>query len=494
MKIARLFLGLLIGSLFVVSCHKQEGQIIDPWETTNNVGFSQCSIVGNVDYAVYNVSLNLQSLTQDSIQVERVELKYWADGLGTSDTVTLKLLEDETLAMQETPLLMHDTLWKKISPKTRYSYQLVMTDGFIMHEVVEGQFETVNPAPSVKIDNAYLSNGKYYCEATVGAFRRALLDDAETPYELRLYYGESEDDVENSVELSDEITKEVKPETDSLYLHFSGSIMNQGIVNLWFKAYVKDSWGNEVYSEPFAFGRDPISQIMSEPDMAQAENGIVRVSGKASMGAEELTLYQCGFCYGLNESPTLDDQVVLVDSPQWGRIYQCQLNNLQPGATYHCRSFLKVTDENGAVYYSTENKTFTMPAAALPVDVEVVEEIENALLNGYGLYATIGSVTGDESLVAERGFVWRIKVEGEDTPVTFDNADGSAPGYKKTEIPQEYSMYLTLAGVNLSDDQFVTIMSGLEIETLYTCRAYIKLTDETVLYSEGTLEVKTLSE
>jgi len=492
MKTVKLFFGLLLCSMLFFACSKDDGEIVNPWGPTETTGFVDCSVKGNVDYADFIVTLKPSNLTCDSLIVRRMEMMCWAKQGDTAKTDTIKcsLIQNGVVFYKSNPDAKYEGVFESLLPKKEYGYQLVVSDDYIMNDTLLGSFNTLDPAPTVRIDTAYLGGGKYSCKATVIAGRRSFFDENYMNY-IQMFWGDSETSIDNSFNVDTVTSTELTG--DSIQLHCVGSFGNTGSTSLWFKARVEDSWGDVVFSEPYRFNSDPISTIVGSPDLTQWETeGIVNLSGKATIGADSTaTLYRRGFCYGLSQNPTIQDNVVEAGIAMWG-MYSCSLTDLLPNTTYYYRSFLQLAD--GIIYYSAECKSFTTGDVATSLSIAVGQYVQNPMIPA-GCYILTATVDGEISMVEDCGYVWKANAEGGVDGITLEDNDGFISGYcgTGTDVPQEYAMLLPFLGITLTDHDYITVVTGLEEGATYTCRAYAKLSDGSVCYSNGSLEVQTPS-
>ena len=498
MKIARSLFGILICSLMLFSCQKPEGEIIDPWEEVLDDTLVSCSVKGGVDNAIYTIEINLNKVSEDVLTLETLDFTYWENGMQSSVITPIHVAKDLVLVKQDSVLRFSDTL-ESLQPNRFFSYQLALSDGFMLHDTIAGQFKTLDPTPDVRVDTVTAYNGVYTCRATINAYTKAML--TEPPHSFQLLWGYSPDEIVNDVPIDETQTVVETISPDSLSIHIVGiaSTVSYGAnVDVWFKAVVHDSWGNVAISEPYGLNSKPAVMLNGDPLNQYGENGSVTLYGKAVPGIENVTLYQCGFCYGFEEDPSMADLVVTTTSPAWGP-FTYTLSDLEPEKTYYYRAFIQVNDGNGEVYYSSCGSFFTGggddpddpddPDVPDAVSVVVGHEVENPMISAAGLHVLTSSVEGDESLVKECGYLWKANPSEGLVIVSFDNCDGAVTSFRAgdADIPDEYAWMLPLLGVDATD--YVALLDALDGETRYICRAYVKLTDDSVVYSEGTLVV-----
>ena len=75
------------------------------------------------------------------------------------------------------------------------------------------------------------------------------------------------------------------------------------------------------------------------------------------------TMRQCGICWGTNENPTINNNVVLVEELTTGE-YALELTSLVPGTTYHARAF--ATNNVGTTYGEDVSFTTLEEPSAFP--------------------------------------------------------------------------------------------------------------------------------
>ncbi|MCR5013859.1 MAG: hypothetical protein K6A28_03680 [Bacteroidales bacterium] len=492
MKTAKLFFGLLLCSMLFFACSKDDGEIVNPWGPTDATGFMACSVKGNVDYADFTVTLKPSNLTCDSLIVRKLEMKCWSkqDDADQIDTLKCSLIQHGVVFYKSNPDAKYEGVFEGLQPKKEYGYQLLVSDDFVMNDTLSGSFYTLDPTPTVKIDTAYLGGGKYSCEATVVAGNRSFFDEDYMSY-IQMFWGDTVTGIDTPFNVDSFIPTELPG--DSIQLHYVGSFGNTGSTSLWFRARVEDSWGDVVYSEPYRFNSDPISTITGSPDMTQWNSeGTVRLQGKASIGADpNVSLYRRGFCYGLSLNPTIQDNVVEADLAVWG-MYSCTLNGLAPNTTYYYRSFLQLTNANGEVYYSSECQSFTTGDAPIPVSIAVGQHVQHPLLPA-DYYVLTATVDGEIAMIVDCGYVYKANAEGGVADITLEDNDGFVTGFcaAGAEVPQEFAPLLPWLGISLTEHDYITVLSGLTEGTTYSCRAFAKLSDGRVCYSNEGLTVQT---
>lgn len=480
-------------SLLFFSCQKDGGSV------GANTKMSS-EIKGGVDYAECALKFNVDSL----FRLEKADMTYWL--MSATDTVSENLFQDTMLKKGFSELHKRITL---LQPNSTYGYTLRVTDGLFFDTIISGEFNTLDPTPMVSVDTAIFSAGVVTCRATAKIYDHAVSGGLYD--KLQLLWGNDETEITNLITVDDSIGVDSVSIPGMWVLSFQGGVSMPGVSTLWFKATMSDSFGHLAESAPYRYTSFPISQIFSEADLSHwADQGVVTIAGKAIKGAVDTILYQRGFCYGLNENPTVEQDSISVatSAPVWGT-YSCSLSNLQPNTTYYYRSFLQVQDENGAVFYSNACKTFTTTTTdpvdpVDPVDpdpdpapVTVVAKepfVPSGSVGGFsipeGMHILIAAVDGEVSQITERGFVWKEKTNNSD-PVTFENSVGSAVGFTTNDAPAEWSQYvsfLPMLGLNLAENEYLAIADSLNSGATYVLRAYVKCGDKTY-YSDNVIEI-----
>lgn len=488
MKKLRLLLGLLICTVLLFSCRKPiEGDDPGTWMATDSVHLvGTCSIVGDLDLGVYTITLDPSTVSADAVRLEKVELVYCEgnqelDSVAAGELHRVEILKDAVLKQIYT---RSDTI-RNLTPGTTYSYQLIITDAVFSDATPRKTFQTLQNIESVvKMDTVYVSSGRVECRASVTAHWRALLDDPG--YTLSLFLGSTPAAIDQEIE-------DVEIVYDSLVgmtvkKGFGGHVAVGADVSLWFRAYVKDSWGKEAYSDTaqFVMSSQPFVVIVKHDQLDPVS---YRIKGNTVQGTEDVLLYQCGFCYGFNPTPTINDSYVVSTTTQWGP-YTCDLTNLEHNTTYYYRAFIQITDENGPIYYSEGSGQFTTDAEVVPIELEMIDlsdiytnpslPLPFPLIEPTSAYVLGRIVNGALDDVREYGFVWQkaVDVNGE---IDLFNCLGHVTGIDASQV----QMLALLVGS--LDGAFLQQITGLESETEYIVRAYAKLKTGGETYSEPIL-------
>ena len=480
MKKMRLLLVTLICSMWLCSCQKPDGgDQPGSWMATDTTCLGTCSVIGDLDLAVYSVRLDPANVQANQVQLKSVELLYGPEGQVSEGNVRkLQILRDTVL---NSIFARTDTLWNLV-PNTTYAYRLVISDAVFSDTTRQKTFQTQSAMqPLVTVDTAFISDGRIQCNASVIAHWRSMLDDIG--YTLNLYWGTDSLTIDQPMEDVEVVYEGL--EDKLIYKSFTGSIPVGADTSLWFKAYVKDSWEWETTSTP-------VQLILSDQPyvtiVKHDQTGPVSfcLKGNAVKGSSDVILYRCGFCYGQVPRPTLDNLFVEAASNQWGS-FTVDLEDLAYNTSYYYRAFIQITDENGPIYYSDGSGQFSTDAAPVSYHVEMIDLsdiytnplLPIQLIEPNKAYVLAKMLDGSLNDVREYGFVWKHKVEGEDETVTLENCLGHVMG----EDASHYPMLTMVPGLPDLTGAFLKQLTDMGIETEYWVGAYLIMRDESIVYS-----------
>lgn len=497
MKKMRLFFGLLICAFMLFSCNKpNEGDDPGTWMATDSIHLvGACTVTGDLDLAVYTITLNPAIVHADQVRLEKVELLYrmgipMTDSAAWDNAKHVNILRDTVL---NSVYYYTDTLWNLIPGKT-YSYRLVMSDEVFSDTTSVKSFQTLNvEKPRVTIDTVFLSAGMVKCQASVNAHWRSMLD--EFGYTLSLFCGTDAFSLDQEMEQVEVVYDTLMGNT--LKRGFQGSVALGADTSLWFRAYVKDSWDQEAWSDTvnYVISDQPYAAIVKHERLGPVS---YRLKGNAVQGNNDVSLYRCGFCYGTTPYPTVNSMVVEATPAQWGA-YSCVLSELAYSTTYYYRAFLQITDEYGPVYYSSNIGQFITDTQEAPLSVEMIDLadiytnplIPIPLMEQTRAYVLAKVENGALSDVREYGFVWKKRIEGDnDNEVTLENCLGSVNGLDASQLPPTFSI---LPGLPDLTNAFFQQLTDMESGTEYWVGAYAKMGGGVVIYSPG-ISLKMLSE
>jgi hypothetical protein len=156
---------------------------------------------------------------------------------------------------------------------------------------------------------------------------------------------------------------------------------------------------------------EPISFVYTHAYQPEVSTGTVSgiTTTSATVGGNFLndggaTMKQCGICWGTNENPTINNNVVLVEELTTGE-YALELANLIPGTTYHARAF--ATNTVGTTY--GEDVTFTTTFVLPTVTTDEASWVTTTTAIVGGQFSFVGNC-----VVTECGVCYRIE-QGEET-------------------------------------------------------------------------------
>ena len=154
-----------------------------------------------------------------------------------------------------------------------------------------------------------------------------------------------------------------------------------------------------------------------------------------------------GVCWGKAPNPTIDDFHVANGSGKGG--YACTLTDLEPDQKYYYRAYAQ---DGGKYVYAQDEKNFTTKNGLVTLTTVAATNIGST-------YATLGGVVNDNGMpILERGVCY-----------------GLEPG---TSIEGLH------AASTDSTNTFAVALTGLENETLYYYKAYVKPQLGSIVYGE----------
>lgn len=237
MKKVRFLWVLMLGCLFVTSCHKLEGDEIP--EVNKTLSYELDST------GVFRVATSSSS----GVFIDVLKIFYMEQGLqamshNTADSVILK----DVFVKGNTPV---DTLWK-LEPNKVYEYCVVIKD-FTQMSVVDTISDTTQVVMEthminsripkvVKADSAWVAHDTLWLSGTVRSHWRPLMDSIGLTRDLKFIWGATESLTDTVVA---QIVKDTLEGTD-LNIDLRGIIpMNelQGVNQVWYRTYVKNAWG-----------------------------------------------------------------------------------------------------------------------------------------------------------------------------------------------------------------------------------------------------------
>lgn len=488
MKKMRLLLGLLMCIALLFSCKKPiEGDDPGTWMATDSVHLvGTCSVVGDLDLGVYTITLDPNSVNATQVRLDKVELIYYKgnqalETVPAADVHKVEILKNTELS---TVYTRSDTIWN-LTPGTTYSYQLVVTDAVFSDSTQRKTFQTLQGVQSsVKVDTVYIANGHIECYASLSAHWRAVMEDPG--YTFSLFWGTSPTAIDQEITPLDVVYDSLVNMT--VKKGYSGQVTLGADEALWFRAYLKDSWGNESRSDTlqFVMSSQPTVVIVKHDQLGPVS---FRLKGNTLKGMEDVSFYRCGFCYGLISSLSINDAIVVSPTTQWGS-YTCDLSNLEYNTTYYYKAFLQITDENGPIYYSDNVGQFTTDVETIPIELEMIDlasfytnpslPLPFPLITGSTVYVLARITNGGLSDVREYGFVWE-KASDVQGDIDLTHCLGSIVGVDASQLPQLAFIIGSVEGA------FLQQITGLQSETEYMVRAYAKLKTGGAAYSEPIL-------
>ncbi|MBR4392377.1 MAG: hypothetical protein IKT08_09775 [Bacteroidales bacterium] len=488
MKNWRLFFVLLMGVILLASCQKQEGDVPGSWISADgNKALVKCTIANNVDFAAYTIKLDLEAMHVERIQIDQMDLEYAIGDLTTdsawSDLKKITLLKDTILTSS---MEIKDTLWNLI-PETTYSYLVMLSDLIVTDTAVSGSFKTLDPgAPIVVIDSILMDNGRINCYASASGHWRSMQDECV----YKIYYGNDTLSVDNVIDpvtlLSDTL------ENDTVTVSFVGDI-SLTPEEVWFKAYAMNSWEREAWSTAasYLFSSQPVASTIKADTLSATS---VKLFGKTQKGLQNVPLHEAGFLLATHPEPSiLNDSVIRVANAIWDKRYDTIVENLTPNTTYYFRAYLRITDENGAVYMG-DVLTFHTSSLGGELSLEVTMDVLPSLVTDMAYTANSLLVSAHYAgelgthQITEMGFVYRQKGIDDEEELTIEHCLGSAMGVPVSDLTQVPSIVVAM----LPDNSFAAQVNELEAATEYVFRAYVVVDGDGVKrYSENTVEIST---
>jgi len=449
----------LVCLLMMFSCQKPEGTLPGSWMNAGGNGPVRCSITANMDYAVYEVNVNLGSASLDQLQLDKLELHYFLKGQDQQKTLTI--LSDTVLRSN---YQKKDTIWGLI-PNSDYQYSMLIADFFNEKMTDTLPFRTLPvDVPSVTLDTAMLIDGLVWCYGKLQFHWRAPIT-AESIFPQFW----SNKDVQNVNIDNVEITQQQRIGDyvlgDYCFSHDLGNDVTGS-----FAVKVVNSWNVSAWSDTLAFSLFEIGVITDVPNVIGAHH--VWAYGKPTKDGEGITINKLGFCLADHYHPTTSDIVYDVSPGMmvWESVYQLRIEDLEPNTNYFIRAYLQINSDTGPVYYGDERAFRTWSA----IDVELLEpNPEQILPTSAYLEAMVGDF-GSFSLYenVEYGFIWK-EVDAndpDDDTVTFEN-----------------NLFLNYQPCNnLNAMHFSSVVENLSSESKYWVRAYVKYAEiEECFYSDA---------
>lgn len=158
-----------------------------------------------------------------------------------------------------------------------------------------------------------------------------------------------------------------------------------------------------------------------------------------------------GFCWSLNQNPTISDNVISLQNTNKTGEYFANLLNLLPGKIYYVRAFAKSEDD--LVY--GENKSFVAPDAGILIANDSVRILNTSSGQVYGHISNLGSL-----MICDYGHCWSTD-----------------------SFPTLSSGKTSFASLN-HDTAFTSILTNLKLSLYYYIRSYFKLDETRIYYSK----------
>ena len=240
MKKMRFLLVLAVSVLFVVSCHKIEGDDIPEMDKSLSCSIDTAGV------------LTVTTTSSSGMLIDLMKLYYVDASLQSIDRVDIdSVFLADVFVKKDHPLI--DTLWE-MEPNMQYKYCVIFKDFTQLSEFdtisdttqVWLPMHTMNPTSpeSVKADTAWMKNDTLCLFGTVKSHWRPLMDSIGLTRDLKFVWGTTEE------MLTDTLIAEVVKDTlisSSLRINIKGIIPSadlQGAGTVWYKAYAKNAWGN----------------------------------------------------------------------------------------------------------------------------------------------------------------------------------------------------------------------------------------------------------
>lgn len=243
MKTMRFLLVLMISALFMVSCHKIEGDDIPEIGKTLRYSVDSAGVLTVNSNSSFGVLIDSLKLYYVEDRAQDVYSRIDADSV---------LLTNLFVKADDTPVA---TLWN-LKPNAKYKYFVVYNDftqilPIVTNDEIEwDSVQIMNPEnPEVKADSAKIADDTLWLYGTVKSHWRPLMDERGLTRDLKFVWG--------AESLNDTLVAEVVKDTlmdSKLSVNILGAIPVddlQGAGMIIYKAYAKNAWGNgENYSDP----------------------------------------------------------------------------------------------------------------------------------------------------------------------------------------------------------------------------------------------------
>lgn len=460
MKKLKSFVAFTICLFALFSCQKPEGTLPGSWMLSEGNGLIRCVVSGNLDYAVYDLNISLQSNGIEQLQLDKLELCYGLEG-ETQNFKTMSILKDTLLRSN---FHKSDTLWGLLPDKT-YQYSLAMADFFNEGSSDTLRFQTLPvSAPVVKLDTVYVRDGLMRCFGTLQYnWRAPVPEKSVTPYMDGVLLEDANLKVLESQQSGATVT--------DLFC-FSQELGDH--VTCSFRVHAVNEWGLEAWSDTLDFSLFDIWVLTERVTVIGSRSALAY--GRPMKDGEGVTLNKLGFCVADHYGVSLNDQVYDANpgAMVWGQQYQLRITELEPGTQYFFKSYMQINSDSGPLFFGAEIPITTweeVPVIMLEPDESQISST-SAYLEGY--VGTLGQQQLDEY-----GFIWK-EVDPEDPnndEISF--AIGHFTGYYACD--------------NIDDLQhFSGMVNGLTSESKFWFKAYAKFRiNGEVSYSERSYRVDT---
>ena len=456
MKKLNCLVALAICLLTMFSCQKPEGTLPGSSIFSGNNGLIQCSVVGNMDYAVYDLQINLKN--SDQMQIDKLDLHYGLSD-GALNEHSVSVLKDTILT---TSYHKKDTVWG-LTPDRDYNYMMTMEDFFSKDSSDVRTFRTLPiSTPVVRLDTAYLNEGRVWCLGTLRYHWRAPVPvDSITPFAWTLAYTNA-----NSVSDVDIVNSHQEGELVTQRFAFSHDLGNE--VTCRFVTRVTNVWNRTAWTDTLDFALFDI-RVLTERVTIVGSNSAV-VYGRPVSEGDGLLLNKLGFCVAKHYNATINDAVYNASpgSMVWGNQFQLRIPDLEPGTEYYFRAYMQINSDNGNIYYGAEIPQTTWEG----VPVTMFQPDEGLITSSAAYLEGMVGPLGQQQL-DEYGFIWK-EVDDSDPlndAVSFD--EGQYHGYYACNNIDEFQ-------------KFSGLVTNLTVNTKFWFKAYAKFkVNNEVSYSES---------
>ena len=240
------FFVMLAGVLCFSSCQKPEGDDVNDLFLGNDASsLFRWKMLPKVDYADVEVSINFK---KDTVAiVDLMKICYCLE----SDTLfkKLNLIEKETSIIGSKPLVMKARI-EGLEPDTTYKYYFCLKDFFGEHKsdtYVMRTKNTNNGHAQVTTDSIQVieneDNGELRFYGSVRTHYKAL---QRSKLELKFRYGNIKTVLDNELTnfMIDRMSDTINDTVTCVYY----CTMPNEIDSCWYRAFVKDAWGNDFES------------------------------------------------------------------------------------------------------------------------------------------------------------------------------------------------------------------------------------------------------